>query len=159
MIIEMNWLNDASSRTAYGYEQKTSSCKNWCLTQHFAIDSACAFKTLCQNICRKEQVRKKRKTYDQDLQWNHYRRKNMEKKYIPPKSVLSGYRRKSVEDCKPLKPHNSLRTPYQFEPHADSKSLPSIEISNWSDCQGCDHLGWACIIRINQNIHVWGIES
>ena len=51
------------------------------------------------------------------------------KKKFPPKSVVSGYRRKSVEDWKPIKfkPHNSLRTPYQFEPHADSKPLSSIE--------------------------------
>jgi len=54
--------------------------------------------------------------------------KTWEKKNIPPKSVVSGYRRKSVEDCKPIKfKPRSLRTPYQFEPHADSKSLSSIE--------------------------------
>lgn len=37
-------------------------------------------KTLCQNIAEKEQAKKKRKAYDQDLRWNHYRRKNMGKK-------------------------------------------------------------------------------
>jgi len=129
----MNWLNDASCRTAYRYEHTKLSSKNRqktaALHNTLPLIVHMHLKRYAKTFAEKEQAKKKRKAYDQDLQWNHYRRKNMEKKNIPPKSVVSGYRRKSVEDWKPIKfkPHNSLRTPYQFEPHADSKPLSSIE--------------------------------
>jgi hypothetical protein len=41
-------------------------------------------KRYAKTFAEKEQAKKKRKAYDQDLQWNHYRRKNMEKKIFLP---------------------------------------------------------------------------
>lgn len=117
------------------YPQRTGKkplrAKNCCLAQHFAMPLIVymhLIKTLCQNICRKRTQKRKEKHMIKIFNGIITEEKTW-KKNIPPKSVVSGYRRKSVEDCKPIKfkPHNSLRTPYRFEPHADSKSLSSIE--------------------------------